>query len=202
LNDNIDIGIKPKRRALMSEYDEESAEYDEDVEDWPEDSEEVDEVLIEKVETLKEGGAWWAEDILDIKNEQLREEAIESSEKYAEKKKAAIEKSESEGKDLKYLLADHPDLIVDGVKISSRISKETVGITGDDLGDVAEDMRLLNAQDLESLKAKDHVRSLLEQVDPEVGEELAEKVIEEEEVPEEAAESLRRLTRLRALGPK
>jgi hypothetical protein len=202
LNDNIDIGIKPKRRALMSEDSEEYSEYDEDVEDWPEDTEEVDEALIEKVETLKEGGAWWAEDILDIENEQLCEKAIESSERFVEKKRAAVEKFESEGKDLKYFFSDHPHLVTEAVKTASRISMATVGITGGDLGDVAEDMRLLNAQDLESLKAKDHVRSLLEQVDPEVGEELAEKVIEEEEVPEEAAESLRRLTRLRALGPK
>jgi hypothetical protein len=61
----------------------------------------------------------------------------------------------------------------------------------------------LPAQDLESLKAKDRARSLLELVDPEVGKELTEKVIEEEEkLSEEAGESLGRLTRLRALGPK
>jgi len=99
----------------MSEYDEEDVEYDEDAEDVPEDMEEVDEALIEKVETLRREGAWWAEEILDIKNEQLREKAIESSEKYAEKKKAAIEKSGSEGKDLKYFYSDHPHLVTEAV---------------------------------------------------------------------------------------
>ena len=189
----------------MSEYDEEDLEYSEDVEDLPEDIEdveEVDEALLEKVETLKEGGAWWAEEILEIENEQLREKAIESSEKYVEKRRAAIEKSESEGKDLKYFYSDHPHLVTQAVKISSRISRESVGITGNDLGDVAEDMRFLAAQDLESLEAKDRVRNLLEQVDPEVGKELAEKVIEEEELSGEAAESLRRLARLRESGSK
>jgi hypothetical protein len=117
LNDNIDIGIKPKRRALMSEYDEMDVEHEEDVEDWP-DTEEIDEALIGKVETLRREGAWWAEEILDIKNEQLREKAIESSERFVEKERAAIEKFESEGKDFKYFLADNPHLIVEGVKIS------------------------------------------------------------------------------------
>jgi len=187
----------------MSEYDEMDVEHEEDAEDMPEDMEEVDEALIEKVETLKEGGAWWAEDILDIENEQLREKAIESSEKYAEKKKAAIEKSESEGKDLKYFFSDHPHLVTEAVKTASRISMATVGVTGDGLGVVAEDMRFIAAQDLESLEAKDRVRNLLELVDPEVGKELTEKVIEEkEELSEEEAESLRRLARLRELGPK
>jgi len=79
----------------------------------------------------------------------------------------------------------------------------SVGVTGDGLGDVAEDMRLIAAQDSESLETKDRVRNLLEQVEPEVGKELTEKVIEEEEeLSEEGAESLRRLARLRELGPK
>ena len=55
----------------MSEYDEMDVEHEEDVEDWP-DTEKIDEALIEKVETLRREGAWWAKDILDIKNEQLR----------------------------------------------------------------------------------------------------------------------------------
>ena len=186
----------------MSEYDEMDVEHDEDMEDWPEDVEENDDALLEKVEALKRDGAWWAREILDIENEQLREEAIESSEKYAEKKKAAIEKSESEGKDLKYFYSDHPHLVTGAVKTASRISMATVGITGDGLGDVAEDMRFIAAQDPESLEAKDRVRNLLEQIEPEVGKELTEKVIEEKELSEEAAESLRRQARLRELGSK
>ena len=150
-----------------------------------------------------EGGAWWAKEILEIENEQLQEKAIESTEKFVENRKAAEERFEAEGKDFKYFWAENPHLVTEGVKTSSRISRATVGITGDDLGDVAEDMRFLAAQDLESLDAKDHDRNLLEQVDPEVGKELTEKVIEEkEEISEEGAESIRRLARLREFGPK
>jgi hypothetical protein len=203
LGDNTDIGIKPKKEGAMSEYDQEDVENDEDVEDLPEDIEdnkEIDEALLEKVEVLKEGGAYWAEDLLKIENERLQEKEIEASEKYVEKVRAAKEKFEAEGKDFKYFWAENPHLVTGWTKISSRIARESVGVSGDDLGDFSEDMRLLAAYDLDALDAKERNKTLLMLVDPEVGKELAEKVIEEEEVSEEGAESLRRLARLRELG--
>ncbi len=186
----------------MEEDDEVDAEYDEEMEDFPEEEEEIDQALLERVLALKKEGAWWADEILDIENEPLRERAFESSEKFVEKVKAAENEFEAKGKDFKYFWAENPHLITERVRISSRISRESVGITGDDLGDVAEDMRFLAGRDLETLEAKGRARTLLGQVDPEVGKELAEKVIEEEEVSEEAAESLRRLARLREFGQK
>ncbi len=83
----------------MEEDDEVDAEYDEEMEDFPEEEEEIDQALLERVEALKRGGAWWANEILDIEYEPLRERAFESSEKFVEKVKAAEDEFEAKGKD-------------------------------------------------------------------------------------------------------
>ncbi len=145
---------------------------------------------------------WWAEDIAKIENPIIQKKEIEAAQKWLDKRNERLEEYESGEKDLKYFGADNPDLTRRGIKAATRCALESEGITYEDLGDLSEDARRLQAGDLEFVETKDHVKKMLRDVDPEVDKELAEKVIEEHELSKDDAESLRRLIRLREIGEK
>jgi hypothetical protein len=191
-----DEGVQEIEEPVSLEYEIEMA-----VEDFDRILENIS--PLKKAETETEiPDVWWHEDIEKIEDPNIQNKEIEEARKWKADENERVEKYIFENKDFKGFGAENPDLTRKGIKIATRCALESEGITYDHLGDLSEDARHLQSGDLETVEAKDRVKRLLSQVDPEVGEELAEKVIEEHELSGDDAESLRRLIRLREMGGK
>jgi hypothetical protein len=196
---------------MMSGWDDEMVDFEEQLPDdeeadeawWKEEQTEISDIEEEKIEALPEGpDVWWAEDIRKIENPIIREKEIEAAQEWLDERDRRLEKYESGEKDIRHFGGDNPDLDRKGARTATRCAIESEGITYDDLADLSEDAKSLEVGELKFVEDKERVKKYLGEVDPEVGKELAEKVIEEHELSEEDAESIRRLVRLRELKPK
>jgi len=172
-------------------------EYDDEI-DFEDDVEEDEEIVREDVEILD---VWWAEDIRKIENSDIQRKEIEAAERLLNEKKEREDRYIEEKKDFRGFWAENPDLHMKETRTATRCAIESDGLTWDHLIDLSDDTGHLT--DIEYLEQKDRDKNLLKEVDPEVGKEFVENVIEEEEeLSEEGAESLRRLVRLRELESK
>lgn len=143
----------------------------------------------------------WKEDIQGIENQILREKEIEAAQELLEREKELLEKVESGEIDqptfeYEYFLK----LGRERVKAATRSALESVGITSDHLGDIAEDNRLLAKGDTELLDQKDRLKETIRELGPEDAQDLADEMLEDERISKDTHETISRQVRLRRLS--
>ncbi|MFC1895389.1 hypothetical protein ACFL0Q_01835 [Thermodesulfobacteriota bacterium] len=196
LHDLVGIRIgtsTPRNRCdkganIVKEWIEDPAEF----EDYPEDSDEnISEAEFEIPDV------WWAKDIEKIEHPEMKQKEIQAAETIVEKEKAQLEKLES-GKINKGQYDDEYEYGIREQKrrAATRSALESVGLTYDHLGDVAEDYDILIFGNLDLVEKKKSLKEAIDSMGPEAAQELADQMLKEGRISRMAHETISRQTRL------
>ena len=158
--------------------------------DWQENFEEFDETPDEYLEIPE---VPWDEDIRKIEDLEIQQREIEFAEKYLEKEKILRNKV-----DTGEISVDQYDYELRPIRTKSatRCGLETVGITYDHLGDVAENQDLLIAGNLEVLDQKERIKETIEIIGEDAAQELADRRRRDENLSEKGHELISRQVRI------
>ena len=159
---------------------------------------------LEREENTGEDGipdVWWADDIRKIQSRILREKEIEIAQELLEEQKAVLEKHESGEIDDATLQNELNNKIGPKMrKAATSSGLESIGLSWDHLGDLAEDNRFLAKGDTALLDQKDHLKEMIEKIGPDVSQELADEMLEDGRISKEAHETISRQVRLRRVS--
>lgn len=144
---------------------------------------------------------WWKEDIQGIENPILREKEIEAAEALLGEKKELLKKYEDGEIDEATLQGKMlVELDPKEIRAATRCGLESVDLTWDHLGDIAEDNRFLATGDTKLLDLKDRVKEKIGEMGPDASQELADRMLEEGEISKDTHETISRQVRLRRLS--
>ena len=131
----------------------------------------------------------------------LREKEIEAAQELLEEQRKALEKHESGEIDDATLQNELDNKIGPKMrKAATRSGLESAGLTWDHLGDLAEDNRFLAKGDTELLDQKDRLKEVIGELGPDASQELADEMLEDGRISEEAHETISRQVRLRRVS--
>ena len=140
---------------------------------------------------------WWADKIREIENPVIREQEIEAAEKLLEEEKELLRKYEAGEIDGPTFDAKYQHELSSKMRrAATRSGLESTGLTWDHLGDLAEDNRFLAKGDTELLDQKDHLKEMIRELGPDASQELADEMLGEGRIGEEAHETISRQVRL------
>lgn len=143
---------------------------------------------------------WWADSIREIENPEIREKEIAAAEKIIEKQKNLDDKLESG--EISQSRYDHENLVKLGrekARFSTRCDLESVDLTWDHLGDLAEDYDLLLAEvggEPKPAKMKEQLKESIDRKGPEESKELADQMLEEGKISKNTHNTIMRQVRL------
>jgi hypothetical protein len=159
---------------------------------------------LEREEKAVEDGipdVWWADDIRKIENPVLREQETEAARKLLEAEEKLIKRADSGEIDSATFEAEYfHKLLPKKSKAATRAGIESTGLSWDHLGDLAEDNRFLAKGDTELLDQKDRLKEMIEKLGPDASQELADEMLEDGRISEEAHETISRQVRLRRVS--
>ena len=162
--------------------------------DNPEDYGEVQEEIIEEEQDIPE--VWWADDIRQIENPDIRQKEIEAAEKLLKEEKELLKRSEAGELDGPTFDDKYQELTKKESSAATRSGLESAGLSWDHLGDVAEDNRLLAKGNTELLDLKDRLEEKIREMGPDASQELADEMLEEGRVSKDTHETISRQVRL------
>ena len=186
----------------MVEWREEYEEPDEIPEEYIEEVEEDAEEVPEKI-TLEEEGIekkWWNEKIEEIDNREVQKKEIEvAKEIIEEEKELEFQRETGEISESRYEY--ETQVVLDRKKLAfgTRCDLESVDMTFDDLGELAEDVGDVHseaANDRRPVEFKETVKKSIEILGPDFVEDLKEEKVKKGELPEEIDERVSRQLRM------
>ena len=160
--------------------DEPELEFDEPLEDLPE--------------------VWWAEDIASIENPMLREEVVEEAERIVDQEHQLEEMSKDGLLDGDGAIDWYREkLLPQKQRAATKAGLASVGLTYDHLGDLAEDHDFLTADDGRLAKLKSRLPGAIDNLGTNEAQELADRMLEEGAISEEAHKIISRQVKLKRL---
>ena len=189
----------------MEDYEEEWEDFEEQWEELEEEWEQLEDIpeVYPEEELLTEievPDVWWAEDIKNIDDPEIREEEIRTAEEILEKEEAVTRQLESgEITDEEHWNKCLFELLDEERRAATRCGLESVGLSYDHLGDLSEDREFYEVQasggpDL--LGQKERIRQAIDDLGPEAAQELADRLRDEGELGETAHALVSRQVRL------
>jgi len=155
---------------------------------------------LEREEKAGEDGipdVWWADDIRKIQNPVIREMEIEAAKKLLEAEEKLIKRADSGEIDSATFQTEYFGKLLRRMsKAATRAGIESNGLTWDHLGDLAEDNRFLAKGDTELLDQKDRLKEMIGELGPDASQELADEMLEDGRISEDAHETISRQVRL------
>ena len=148
-------------------------------------------------ENLEIPDEWYAEDIKNIDDPELRAKEIEEAEKIRDWEQELNEKLDAGEISHHEHWAEYEfEIRPAKIKFSTRAALESEGITYDMLGDISEDWDLITADNQRLMCLKEDLEKRIDLMGPEASQELADRMLEEERLSKEAHEMISRQVRL------
>lgn len=172
--------------------------------DWAGFEEDTEEFEARALEAdLEIPDVFWADDIAKIEDPRLRNHEIRAAQKIVQQERELSARMESEGMDpgtreVEILCSLMPKKRV----AATRSALANVGLTYDHLGDIAEDQQMLCTGNPDLLDRKVDLLGTISEMGPDRAQELADRMLEEEGISDEAHESISRQVRLSRLARK
>ena len=166
----------------------------EENDDFRDDSEEVLDDLVEDDSDIPD--VWWADDIRQIEDPVIRQKEIEAAEKLLEEGKELLRKYEDHEIDGPTFDDRYQELSKRERKAATRSGLESVGLSWDQIGDVAEDSSFLAKGDTQLSDQKDRIREMIREMGPDDAQELADEMYEDGRISKQAHETISRQIRL------
>jgi hypothetical protein len=149
----------------------------------------LDDLLIPEVD--------WAEDIKKIENDDLRQEEIQKAEKLLKEDKALRDRLDRGEIELNsYVLERQNTIFTKMGKARTRCGLKSVGVTYDDLGDLAEDSENLLSSEKGMNELKERLKDTIEDIGPDTAEELADRMHNEKKLSKDTYDRISRQIRL------
>jgi len=170
---------------------------------WKEDYEIIDEVPEEdleegwqreiEIEEFDVPEVRWAEDIERIENPRLKAKEIESADNILQMEREWEARYEAGEISLDYLIFERLCGSIAQAKrrAATRSALASEGITYNDLGILSDNVERLFSGDIEMIGKDERLKKVVETMGPESAQELADKMLEEEEIPEDAYEYIK-----------
>jgi hypothetical protein len=140
---------------------------------------------------------WYAADIENIHDPELRTREIEAAEKIREWEQDLDAKLDAgEISDYQYWSEYQFEIGPQKVRLATRTALESVGLSYDMLGDVVEDLDKVVADDQKFWEQKEELKRSIGLMGPDAAQELADKRLAEEKLSEELNQMISRQVRL------
>lgn len=135
----------------------------------------------------------WREDIEKIPRPSIKLKEICEAEKYQAEKNVLDKRFE----DGEISLGAYDSILrPKRLKATTRCALASVDLIIDDLGDASEDYDLLTTGNLEKIEQKERLKNKIEAIGPDVAEELADRIHDEERLSDDTYERIKMQTRL------
>ncbi|MGV8081007.1 MAG: hypothetical protein AB2L22_13235 [Syntrophales bacterium] len=139
----------------------------------------------------------WAEDIKKIDDDDLRRDEIQKAQKLLAEDQALRDRLDRGEISLNsYVSIRQGSIFPQMRKARTRCGLESVGMTFDDLGDLAEDMEFLLPTENKMSEMKDRLKTKIETVGPVAAQEHADRLFDEEELSKDAHDRISRQVRI------
>jgi hypothetical protein len=185
-----------KEDKKMSHSDDELGEFDE----MPEEYRQEELEKLAEAQAMEAPDVEWKEHIENIEDPEIKRKEIEFAEKIIEKEEDLKNRFESgEISEIDFWAENMFGIGREKVRAATRCELGSEGITYDDIGDMAEDWDFFIAEaggNPKPAKMKNRVKEMINRQGPEASQELADKMLEDEEISKEAHDTISRQVRL------
>ena len=158
------------------------------------DNPEYDDVPEENLEIPDE---WYAEDIINIDNPELRDKEIEAAEKIRDQEQDLDAKLDAgEISDYEHWAECEFQIKPAKSKLATRTALESEGIAYDMLGDISEDWDFITADNQKLMQQKEDLKDSIDRLGPKASKQIADRMLEEGRLSEKTHELICRQVRL------